>query len=179
MSAGAAGVVAFETARLRARRIAEPDVDTMLAVYGDPEVVRFVGDGEPLDRAGCQRWVEVTLENYRRRGYGMLALESRADGSVVGFCGLVHPHGQAEAEIKYAFLRSRWGLGYASEAAPALLAWGAAAHGLSRVIATVDPAHAVSQRVLARAGMSRGTLRANDDGSFTQVFVWEAAAPTA
>ncbi len=178
MSAVAAGAAGFETARLRARRISEPDVDAMLAVYGNPEVVRFVGDGVPLDRAGCQRWVEVTLENYRRRGYGMLALESRTDGSVVGFCGLVHPHGQAEAEIKYAFLRCRWGLGYASEAAPALLAWGAAVHGLRRVIATVDPAHEASQRVLSRAGMSRGAVRANDDGSFTQVFVWEAAAPT-
>ena len=177
MSAGAAGVVAFETVRLRARRIAEPDVDKMLAVYGDPEVVRFVGDGEPLDRAGCQRWVEVTLENYRRRGYGMLALESRTDGSVVGFCGLVHPNGQVDAEIKYAFLRSCWGRGYASEVAPALLAWGVAVHGLRRVIATVDPAHEASQRVLARAGMSRGALRADDDGGFTQLFVWEAVAP--
>ena len=179
MSTGAARAPVFETARLRARRIDEPDVDAMLAVYGDREVVRFVGDGEPLDRAACQRWVEVTLENYRRRGYGMLALESRADGAVVGFCGLVHPGGQEDAEIKYAFLRSQWGQGFAGEAAPALLAWGAGARGLRRVIATVDPGHEASQRVLARAGMSRGEPRRNDDGSFTQVWVWEAPAAPA
>ena len=34
--------------------------------------------------------------------------------------------------------------------------------------------HVASQRVLAKAGMERGALRENDDGSKTQLFHWRA-----
>lgn len=167
--------VLFETARLTARRLAAGDVDALLAVYGDREVVRWVGDGEPLDRAGCAEWVEVTDRNVATRGYGMVALVERGSaGPPIGFCGLVHPGGQVECEVKYAFLRSHWGRGYATEAVRALLAHGAAAHGLTEVIATVAPRNEASQRVLLKAGLRRGEPRRNPDGSTTLVFVWHA-----
>lgn len=168
----------FETPRLFVRRIGPADVDAMHAVYGDADAMRWVGDGEPLDRAGCEEWVAVTLRNYARRGYGMFAIVERASGQVIGFCGLVHPGGQPEAEIKYAFRRECWGRGLASEAAPALLNHGASAHGLQHVIATVAPDNAASQRVLEKAGMQKDALRRNDDGSLTQLFVWRAPGLT-
>jgi ribosomal-protein-alanine N-acetyltransferase len=164
----------FETPRLRVRRLGPADADAMHAVYGDAEAMRWVGDGEPLDRAGCNEWVEVTLRNYERRGYGMFAIVDRYSEDVIGFCGLVHPGGQAEAEIKYALRRDAWGRGIATEAVEALLQHGARTHGLRRVIATVAPDNAASQRVLLKAGMAKGALRRNDDGSFTQLFSWEA-----
>jgi ribosomal-protein-alanine N-acetyltransferase len=164
----------FETPRLRVRRLGPADVDAMHAVYGDAEAMRWVGDGEPLDRAGCNEWVEVTLRNYERRGYGMFAIVDRYSEDVIGFCGLVHPGGQAEAEIKYALRRDAWGRGIATEAVEALLQHGARTHGLRRVIATVAPDNAASQRVLLKAGMAKDALRRNDDGSFTQLFSWEA-----
>jgi ribosomal-protein-alanine N-acetyltransferase len=169
----------FETLRLRARHLEAGDVDRMLAVYGDPEVVRWVGDGTPLDRAGCERWVEVTERNYATRGYGMLALAERQSGAVVGFCGLVHPGGQEEAEIKYALHRDWWGKGLATEAAVALLAYGASRFGLRYVIATTAPENAASHHVLRKAGMERGELRREDDGSWTQLFVWRAPSSEA
>src|SRR4030095_1856314 len=109
----------------------------------------------------------------------MFALEERASSAVVGFCGLVHPGGQVEAEVKYAFLRSHWGRGVANEAVRALLAYGAAAHAIKRVIAKVAPANLASQRVLLKAGMSQGRLRRNEDGSATQLFEWLAPKPDA
>lgn len=164
------------TPRLQLRRLAADDVDALLAVYGDPLVVRWVGDRQPLPRAECQRWVDVTHRNYARRGYGMFALD-RLDGErAVGFCGLVHPGDQPEAEIKYALRRDQWGQGLATEAARALLAWGAAQCGLQRVIATAHPDNEASHRVLQKAGLRRGALRRNDDGSHTQLFEWTAPA---
>ena len=93
---------------------------------------------------------------------------------MAGFCGLVHPRRQVEAELKYAFLPSAWGRGLATEAAAALLAYARAGLGLPSVMATVDPEHVASQRVLVKAGMTRGMLRDNDDGSQTQLFHWRA-----
>ena len=171
----------FETPRLAARHVEWPDVDAMFAVYGDRAVVRWVGDGEPLERAQCEEWVEVTHRNYTKLGYGMYALLDRQTGAIVGFCGLVHPGGQADAEIKYALRREWWAKGVATEAAVALPESGAAHLGLAKVIATTAPANVPSQRVLLKAGMRRDELRRNDDGSFTQVFVWRpaGAAPAA
>lgn len=162
----------FETARLRCRRWLATDLDALAEVYGDAEAMRWVGDGEPLSRAGCEEWLEVTARNYRARGYGMFALEDRSSGEVVGFCGLVHPGGQAEAELKYALRRTAWGRGLATEAVTALLSHGAAAHGLQRIIATVAPLNHASQRVLNKAGMRMAAVRRNDDGTSTHVFEW-------
>lgn len=171
------GAAIFATPRLRGRRLVPADVDALLEVYGDAEAMRWVGDGQPLDRAACERWIDVTLRNYATRGYGMFALVDRAgEGSdaVIGFAGLVHPGGQREAELKYALRRASWGRGLATEAAAALLACGAARFGLERVIATAYPDNLASHRVLEKAGMRRGELRREDDGSDTQLFEWTA-----
>lgn len=165
----------FRTLRLDAHHITASDVDSMLAVYGDPVVVRYVADGRPLDRARCERWVEVTLRNYATRGYGMVALVERATRAIVGFCGLVHPTGQLEPEIKYALRQDCWGKGFATEAAIGLLGY-ARQLGLPEVIATTDPENEASQRVLLKAGMERSRLRRNEDGSFTQLFRWPPVA---
>jgi len=168
-----ASAVVFETPRLLARRIEPADSAAMHKVYGNAEAMRWVGDGNPLDLAQCEHWVEVTHRNYATRGYGMFALVSREDGSVIGFCGLVHPGGQAEAEIKYALCRESWGQGLASEAAAALLVTAHSRFGLDRVIATAAPENIASHRVLLKAGMQRGALRRNEDGSDTQLFAWQ------
>lgn len=169
------GAPLFETARLRARRWRAGDFADLMAVYGDADAMRWVGDGTAISPEDCRRWLCVTHANYARRGYGMCALEDRFGGAVVGFAGLVHPGGQTEAEIKYALRRSHWGRGLATEAARALLAWGAATQGLRHVIATTDPENTASHRVLEKAGLRRGALRAEDDGSFTQLFEWRVA----
>jgi RimJ/RimL family protein N-acetyltransferase len=160
----------FETPRLRVRTLGPDDEDALLAVYGDADAMRFVGDGQPLDRATCRRWIGVTLDNYARRGYGMDAVVLRATGRVAGFAGLVHPGQQVLPEVKYAFLREHWGQGLASELVPALLAFGQRHWGLGEIIATVAPEHATSQRVLAKAGMHALPPRLNEDGSTSLVF---------
>jgi RimJ/RimL family protein N-acetyltransferase len=165
----------FATPRLRVRRLHEGDVDALFAVYGDAEAMRWVGDGQPLSQAQCVQWVAVTRRNVATRGYGMSVLTDRTSGEVLGFCGLVHPNGQPEAEIKYALRRSAWGRGLATEAAAGMLAWGARAFGITRVIATAAADNTASHRVLRKAGLLPGDPRTEDDGTTTCVFVWRAA----
>lgn len=94
--------ILFETARLLVRHIEHTDADAMYSVYGDADAMHWVGDGQPLDHNQCEHWIEVTHRNYAVRGYGMFALVERQSQKPVGFCGLVHPGGQTEVEIKYA-----------------------------------------------------------------------------
>jgi RimJ/RimL family protein N-acetyltransferase len=160
----------FLSPRLRCRHWVAADRAAVLAVYGDADAMRYVGDGTPLPEADADRWLDVTARNYARRGYGMFALEERATGQVVGFAGLVHPGDQAEAEVKYAFARAWWGRGLATEAVRHLLEAAEARYGLTDVIATVAPGHVASQRVLAKAGLTRRADRVEADGARTVVF---------
>jgi RimJ/RimL family protein N-acetyltransferase len=164
----------FVTPRLFARRIGPADEEDMLRVYGDEDAMRWVGDGTAITREEVVTWIGVTVDNYRNRGYGMVALVERESGTVVGYCGLVHPGGQSEAEIKYALKREYWGCGLATEAARGLLDYGRRLHGLRHVIATVAPDNLASQRVLSNAGMVRGRCEPDEDGSITQYFDWHA-----
>lgn len=164
----------FQTARLSVRRITPDDFDAMYATYADPDAMRWVDDGQPISAEDCRRWIDVTLRNYATRGYGMSALCLREGGVVIGFCGLVHPGGQAEPEIKYALRRAYWGRGFATEAAVGMLGYGARALGIERVIATIAPANGASQRVLEKAGMAPAGVRLDEHGQPTAVYRWSA-----
>lgn len=164
----------FQSERLLCRRWIPDDFEPLIAVYTDPEVMRHVGDGNPITRSECEEWFRVTEANYAKRGYGMFTLVEAESRLVIGFAGLVHPGGQSEPEIKYALLRSHWGRGFGSELVPQLLSYGAQVHGLRRVLATVASENLASQRVLAKAGMCFVQNRANEDGSTTLVFEWLA-----
>lgn len=169
---GPPGEVLFETARLRVRRITPDDFDVMYATYSDPIAMRWVDDGSPITADDCRRWLDVTRRNDETRGYGMSAVCLAETGEVVGFCGLVHPDGQPEPELKYALRRQFWGRGLATEVAVGMLAWGARRHGMRWIIATVAEPHRVSQRVLEKAGMVRVEVRAEAEGPPTVVYGW-------
>ncbi|WP_369980192.1 GNAT family N-acetyltransferase [Xanthomonas bundabergensis] len=169
----------FRTARLIGRHLRLSDVAALFAVYGDAEAMRWVGDGEPLTRAQCVEWVAVSERNYHARGYGMSALVERGSGQILGFCGLVHPAGQVQAELKYAFMRAHWGRGLATEAARAMLAYARQELGLQHAIATAYPQNLASLRVLRKAGMQPAPARTEADGTVICCFAWHAAAAPA
>ncbi|MBT8145559.1 MAG: GNAT family N-acetyltransferase [Gammaproteobacteria bacterium] len=164
----------FETARLQIREINSSDFDEMMTVYGDPVAMRWVDDGQPITEKDCRRWIKITRDNYANRGYGMFAVEDRRNGSVLGFCGLVHPGGQRTPEIKYALKRQAWGQGLASEMVPAMLQYAHRVHDLNEVIATIDPDNLASQRVVMKAGMELTETRRDEAGLPTQVYRWSS-----
>ncbi len=168
------GTILFRTARLDVRAMGPDDLDDLVAVYGDADTMAPLGDGELLSRERCAEWIEITRKNVEARGYGMSVVVERATGAVVGFCGLVHPGGQQEPELKYALRADAWGRGLGSEAARGMVAWGEAVFDMQRVIATVHPGNRGSRRVLAKVGMVEEVPRVEEDDSTTLVFAWEA-----
>jgi len=162
---------------MKIRRINDRDIDALYRVYSDPLGCKWVGDGLPITKEACERWVVVTQNNYKQRGYGMFAVEliedtqSQGDrGRAIGFCGLVHPGGQEVAEIKYALNRSLWGQGFGVELAGAMLTYALDRLDIDRVIATIAPQNAASIRIVERIGMTRTDPRQEDDGSVTEVY---------
>ena len=153
----------FETERLFASRwIPAQDAEAAYAIYGDPEVVRFIG-GEVMPSVEAQRErLEAMLERDRGRpeGMGGLPLVRRKDGLIIGLA-LIKPLPDADRvdtediEIGWHLGRAHWGQGYATEAGRALLRYGLDALGLDTVYAVVDPPNhrslAVARRLPMRA----------------------------
>lgn len=172
----------YRTERLIVRQMTADDYDALYATYSDPDAMKWVDDGLPITPEDCARWLDITLRNYATRGYGMSAitLAGGADGTdgtdatagtgeVIGFCGLVHPGGQPDAELKYALRRAYWGHGYATEAARGMLDHARDTFGLTRVIATIAPDNRASDRVLCKLGFEYVEQRI-DDGEPTAVY---------
>jgi len=167
----------FRTQRLLVRQLSPNDVESMFEVYSDADAMRWVGDGQPITRDECDRWLKVTEKNYATRGYGMSVLELRETGDAIGFCGLVHPGGQTEVEIKYALLRGHWGRGLATEVVEAMISYGSREFGMTRIIAGTASENVASHRVLLKAGMQPLETSTNNDGTVSEFFVWQAADP--
>jgi len=161
----------FATDHLRVRRIVPSDYDAMFDVYSDLELMRYVGDATAISPEDCARWIEITLNNYENRGYGLLLVEDRTAGNHVGFVGITHPGGQPEPEIKYVLRKEHWGMGLAQE-----LLRGTCEHAhkvwqLEVLIATVHPENATSNYILQKLGFQPRADTFNEDGSRT--LVWE------
>ncbi|MVA76741.1 GNAT family N-acetyltransferase [Auraticoccus sp. F435] len=141
----------LETGRLVLRpwRVEEAVVQRQLWLERDPRVPphrRVDAAGRPTV-ADLEEWIRT----HPPGSTGLLALERKADGEVVGYCGLVEGTCEGEPELAYELLRRFWGRGYATEAAEAVLEW-ARSSGYRRVWATVREWNTASRRVLAKLG---------------------------
>jgi [ribosomal protein S5]-alanine N-acetyltransferase len=141
------------TERLLLRPLRDDDVDAMHAVYGDPEVMRWVGTGAVRDRGGTRAIVRAYMDHQRRHGFAFWAVEDRATGVVVGDAGLALSAGVGpDVELGYTLARGWWGRGLATEAAAACVAAAFDGLGLRALTAIVEPGNAPSRHVLEKLG---------------------------
>ena len=154
----------IETPRLLLRDWVEEDALSVLAVFGNEEVVRWTGAVPIPDMAHARQWVGMSNHYQAQHGVQEWAVVERASGEVVGACGLGYFDGQLELGLAYHFAPKVWGMGYATEAVTACLlyAWQA---GYPAVVALTDGHNEASQHVLERCGFTRtGMVRIEDGG---------------
>jgi RimJ/RimL family protein N-acetyltransferase len=149
----------METERLRLRPFREDDLDALHAMWSDPEVGPWVGGTHTsLDESVAE--LGEHLRHQERHGWAFWAVEERATGLLVGEVGLQRFEGRGpEVETGWCLVRSRWGLGYAREAAARWLEAGFTELGLDRIIAVVLPHNERSRAVCAALGMRESGIR--------------------
>jgi RimJ/RimL family protein N-acetyltransferase len=143
----------LDSPRLSLRMFRESDLDAYAEMCGDPNVMRFLGDGHTLTRPEAWRNMALVLGHWQLRGFGLWAVEERATGLLAGRVGCWRPEGWPGLEIGWALRRPFWGRGYATEAALAALNY--AFHRLkqSHVISLIHPDNGPSIAVALRLGM--------------------------
>lgn len=148
----------LETDRLILRRFTVADVDDLVALDGDPEVMRFLNGGVATPRERFRdellpRWIR---EYGRFDGFGRWAVLEKGSEDFAGWFGF-HRTDTAEpveAFLGYRFRRALWGRGYATEGARALIRKGFIELGVERVSATTYEDNLASRRVMERVGMT-------------------------
>jgi [ribosomal protein S5]-alanine N-acetyltransferase len=147
-------VVRLETTRLVIRTFEPRDAEPWLAMVTAPDFDRFLPPAPAPTLEIFQNRIERRHAMERERGYAMWAVDVKETGAFVGQCGFqpVERTGP-EVELAYHFNKASWNMGYATEAAIAVLAHGLGSIGLERVIACVMPENIASRRVAEKAGM--------------------------
>lgn len=142
----------IETERLILRQFREEDFEAYAEICGDAEVMRYLGQFKPMDRAEAWRSMALHLGHWQLRGYGMWAVEEKATGRMIGRVGLWKPEGWPELEVGWMLHRTCWGRGYATEAGRASLEAAFRVLGVDHVISVIVPENAASIRVAERLG---------------------------
>jgi RimJ/RimL family protein N-acetyltransferase len=116
--------------------------------------LRFIGDRGVRSIEDAQRYLrDGPIAMQAARGHGLWAVQRRADGVLLGMCGLIKRDALPDVDIGYAFLPAHEGRGYAREAAQATLTHGFETLGLPRIVAIMDPNNARSARLAESIGM--------------------------
>jgi RimJ/RimL family protein N-acetyltransferase len=148
-------VPTLETERLLMRPFEERDLDEYAAILSDPDVVRYLGDGEPMTREDAWRSMAQFLGHERLRGWTTNAVIEKATGRLLGRAGLWRPEGWPGLEVGWTFGRFAWGRGFATEAALAWRDWAFAVLGAEELLSVIHRDNRRSMRVAERIGHRR------------------------
>jgi ribosomal-protein-alanine N-acetyltransferase len=143
----------IETARLRLRPLVPGDLDAIHRVWADPEVRRYLWDGEAVSREVAAGVISDSAAYFESRGLGLFAMVLKGWDEVIGFCGFWRFEGRPDFELAYGLAPRYWGMGLATEAARAAIRYGFEEASLGRVEASADTPNAASLRVMESAGM--------------------------
>ena len=166
----------LETERLQLSELRPSDDHFIVALLNSPGFLAQIGDRGVRTPEDARDYIaQGPAASYAAHGFGLWKATRRSDGTPVGMCGLLKREELPFADLGYAFLPAHQGLGYASEAGAAALAFGFGARDLPRILAIVRPGNEGSLRVLEKLGMTdRGIVQS--DHRVLRVFGKDAPA---
>lgn len=150
-------MIFLETGRLTLRRFTAGDVDNLVALDGDPAVMRFLTGGRTTSREDIETDYLPSFLSYYDRfdGYGFWAAIEKSSGEFLGWFHFRPPPATPidEPELGYRLRKSAWGKGYATEGSRALIHKGFTELGVRRVTAYTMSVNKGSRRVMEKSGL--------------------------
>lgn len=146
----------FVTERLTVRRWTPDDIDSFLAIFGEPDMYHFMPGSTIESRDAAAAALERMLARMAAwDGMGSFAAVDRATGEIVGNALLRPLEEGPRIEVGYHVAKPHWGHGYATEIAQGAVRYGFEQLGLEDIYGVVVPENAASRRVLEKAGLTR------------------------
>jgi RimJ/RimL family protein N-acetyltransferase len=158
----------IETPRLRLRTVTLDDAAFYMALLNSPSFIAQLGNrGIHTLNHARSALADGPLNMQARLGHSLYVVCDR-DDRPLGMCGLIKRDELDGVDLGYAFLPEHQGLGYAAEAAAAVLDYGHEVLGIARVLAIVSPQNEKSISILQKIGFHFARivcLRASDTGT--------------
>ena len=154
------GAPRLETARLVLERLRPDDATALFRTVGDGDVMRYWAPGPDAGIEATAERIATIERHWTTHGFGdwgvfeRTARTERTAGALVGFAGLHYIANMPELNVGYAFERTRWGHGYATEACRAVLAYGFDHLALPEIVAVIAPQNGASIRVAEKCGLA-------------------------
>jgi ribosomal-protein-alanine N-acetyltransferase len=145
----------IETRRLRLGRWEPTDAVAFRPIAQDPEVMRYVNNGEPWSDAKVREFIARQMRHIARNGFCFWKMQRKPDGRLIGLCGLqALPLGcRWEVEIGWWLTPRNWGRGLASEAASAVMREARKSLRTNRIVAIAIAENLASRRIMQKIGM--------------------------
>jgi RimJ/RimL family protein N-acetyltransferase len=146
-------LVILKTERLILKCQQASDIETLVDLWADPDVTRYMGG--PRDRDWLRSVFEKTAQDSFGERYDLWPVIEKETQQVVGHCGLLQKEveGRTEIELIYILASSAWGKGYATEIGQALKQYAFEKMGIGRLTALIEPENVASERVALKIGM--------------------------
>ena len=144
------------TERMLFRHFEADDLEALHALYRDPEIRKYFPDGV-LTLEETREELEWFQHGHPMRPeLGLWATIERSTGTFLGRCGLLpwDIAGVPEVELAYLIDKRRWGEGFATEAARAIMQYAETTLRLERLICLITPGNQASVAVASKVGMS-------------------------
>lgn len=145
----------LETRRLILRRLLPEDLDSLYALYCDPDIRRYFPKGV-LTYEQTKAELEWFLSGHPDHPeLGLWATIHKATNRFIGRCGLLPWTIEQRLEVEVAYLldKTYWGQGLATEAAQAIRDYGFNQLQLARLICLIEAENQASVKVAQRIGM--------------------------
>lgn len=139
------------TERLELRALSDGDAGFIVALLTDPAFLEFIGDRGVRSEPDAVEYIHRIHDGIAKNGFGLHAVTLRADGTVIGVCGLVRRETLPHVDVGFAFLPAFRRQGYGREATVAVLGE-AEALGFSPLLAICSPHNVGSRRLLEQVG---------------------------
>jgi RimJ/RimL family protein N-acetyltransferase len=154
MSSALANSTPIETNRLLLREFQRQDLPLLVTILAKPEVMQFSSTGL-LSEKQTKAKLEEFIYSYQKHGFGKRAVILKATNQLIGYCGiaLAKIDGMDQPEIGYRLAPEFWRQGLATEAALAMLQYGAEQLKLPYTLGIVERANRASVKVLEKIGM--------------------------
>jgi ribosomal-protein-alanine N-acetyltransferase len=142
----------LETERLLIRDWKIEDAEAAFAIYGDPEVMRYVGPMmQSLEQARAS--LGRIIARHEGKPLGFWAAETREGSELVGGALLNYMEQGQDIEVGYHLAKKWWGHGLATELATALVRYGFGELQLDKIVGVTYPDNIPSRRVLEKSGL--------------------------
>jgi len=171
-------VIILETNRLILRHQVPDDLDSLYALYCDPDVSKYIPDA-PRTYEEARKELEWFMNGHPRRPeLGLWATIHKETDKFIGRCGLLPwtIDQREEVEVAYLLAKEYWGQGLGTEVARAIAQYVFERLQLTRLICLIDPENQASIRVANKIGM---VFEKEFEDEFGRALVYATSRPSA